>query len=210
MSPGYIKKGRKPTPKQARAIKELTENVGISVGEAKRRAGYSASEVAQPQRLTNSQAYNELLEQQGMTREMLAKGHQRNVQATTIKERIFTDLVTEELIPIPKESTEYKKDGRENQFREITVHTPISDKEIKAFFEKIPDAKLLRIERGYHHKTAVYLIPNYAAQSKFYELGYKVKGLMAPEKHEVEFTDAADDQKKLVDDLINKNDSTKA
>ena len=50
-----------PTNKQRAVIKELSEDVGMPMGTAMRKAGYSLSTSKSPQRLTKTKGWNELL-----------------------------------------------------------------------------------------------------------------------------------------------------
>lgn len=51
------------TLKQKKAVKELVEKVGISTGEAMLNAGYSPATAKNPQKLTESKAWAELMDQ---------------------------------------------------------------------------------------------------------------------------------------------------
>jgi hypothetical protein len=55
------------TPKQKRAIKLLFDNVGMSVGEAMRQAGYAENSCVNPQILTESDAFKKAFEDAGVT-----------------------------------------------------------------------------------------------------------------------------------------------
>lgn len=54
---------RKPTRKQKRAVKLLSDNVGMSVGEAMRQAGYSELTAENPDHLTKAKGFAELVEE---------------------------------------------------------------------------------------------------------------------------------------------------
>lgn len=62
------------TLKQKAVLSELSENVGMPIGEAMRKSGYSESTSETPQRLTESKGWKELLEEK-LPDSLLAKKH---------------------------------------------------------------------------------------------------------------------------------------
>lgn len=201
------KYNRKPTRRQALATKILSEDVRISVSEAKRRAGYSESEALKPQRLTRSKAYSQVLDEAGLTVDFLAKEHRRALDAVEIRERDFVDRSHTELVEIDDDHPKWDSAGPKKQFKEETVYDPFTDKEIRSFFKNIPGAKLLIIEQNHRRRTAVYTMPSYNVRSKYHELSYKNKGLLAPEKHEHFISDELpDDEAEFIKSIGLTND----
>lgn len=88
------------TNKQKLAIKELVENVGISTGQAMLNAGYSVATAKNPQKLTESKAWPDLVEEYLPDDEVL-KAHQRGLNATKIQtshtepDRVVEDIPTQ-------------------------------------------------------------------------------------------------------------------
>lgn len=83
------KKNKKPTIKQAGAIKELVEKGGkISIGKAMRNAGYSSKTAKNPKKLTDSKAWDELMEEYLPDRE-LAKVHHGLLKSMRIEHMVF-------------------------------------------------------------------------------------------------------------------------
>lgn len=61
-----------PTVKQRKALDKMVENGGV-VSAAMRDVGYSAETAKTPQKLTESKGFKELLEEMGLTDELLTK-----------------------------------------------------------------------------------------------------------------------------------------
>jgi hypothetical protein len=76
-----MRPNRKPTVKQQKALANLVENGG-NVSKAMRDAGYSAAMVKNPQKLTQSQAFQYLMEQSGITDEKLTTVLKEGLDAT--------------------------------------------------------------------------------------------------------------------------------
>lgn len=198
------KKSKKnATIKQAKAIKLLIEKQGMSVQAAMRAAGYAEGSIKNPSNLTRTKAYRDILNDAGVTDSFLAKRHREASNAVDIKERQFIDRIEHNLVKIDPESEKFDKSGPPMQYREEMVHIPVSDKEIKAFFKRLPDFKLMRIEQGYRQKTAVYLAPQYQVRTKMQELSYKVKEHFGAEKHEIVLPEATEDEKEIIKNLLN-------
>lgn len=70
-----------PTLKQKKVVKELSDNVGMPIGEAMRRSGYSKTTSETPQRLTDSKGWEELMESYLPDKD-LAKVHKEGLKAT--------------------------------------------------------------------------------------------------------------------------------
>ena len=89
---------RKPTIKQAGAIKELVEKGGkISVGKAMRKAGYSPQTAKNPKKLTDSKAWDRLMEEYLPDRE-LAKVHYGLLKSMRIEHMVFPTNIKDEEI----------------------------------------------------------------------------------------------------------------
>jgi hypothetical protein len=89
------------TRKQKAAIAILSENIGIPVGEAMRRAGYSEVTANTPARLTESEAFKSIAEQ--IPDDRLVEVHIEGLKATSAR---FTP--EGELIKVPDYATRHK------------------------------------------------------------------------------------------------------
>lgn len=69
-----------PTLKQEKAIRIVLDNNGMSVGEAMRQAGYPATTASNPQQLTRSKAWEELMEEH-LPDKLLAEKHRELLMA---------------------------------------------------------------------------------------------------------------------------------
>jgi hypothetical protein len=62
LKPNSERNGKMPTLKQETAIRKVSENIGKPIGEIMRESGYSESTSKTPQRLTESKAWTQLME----------------------------------------------------------------------------------------------------------------------------------------------------
>lgn len=196
---------RKPTFKQAKAIKELVTNGGISTAEAMRRAGYSPNTALDPTKLTKSKAYKDMLDDAGLTDEMLANSHRELIQASELRDFKFRHKQSKKLVEIDSSDPKWDSKGRDRQFKEIIepIHTP--RKTINAMISKIPGAKLVHVEADEYNTTAYYTVPNHNARKSGQELAYKVKGHMAPERQEHIFLPMTPEEETQYNSIFNKN-----
>lgn len=176
-------KKRRASLKQAKAINVLLEKGG-SVGNAMRIAGYSEATIKNPDHLTKSKAYKDILNEAGLTDEVLSKKHISLLNSSRLEKESF--LAT-------------KKNRR-------WIH--YSDDQIKLAIEGTTErptgCKLSYIKLFPHEKVAVFRIPDNAAQSKALEMGYKVKDHFASEKVDVVITDEMSDEERAKLDEIRK------
>ena len=81
-----------PTQKQAKAIKNVVENGG-NVSKAMRDAGYSPETAKTPKKLTDSKAWEQLMEK-NLPDKTLAKVHKQLLSSTSIEHMVFPTTTT--------------------------------------------------------------------------------------------------------------------
>lgn len=86
-----------PTPKQKKVVEKLLENRGMSVGQAMREAGYSEGSIKNPQQLTRTKTWHDLMEQYLPDRK-LAQAHKKLLDAKQIDHMVFPLATPEESI----------------------------------------------------------------------------------------------------------------
>lgn len=149
MNKKKIKPKLKPTPRQKKVIKALSANGG-SLADAMRSAGYAESYARNPQKMTASETWQELLE------------------------RVLPDSkLTEKLDELLESST----------VDTFYVDKKLEDPQIHAIARKAR-VKIFLIQRdGRSPQTRVYISkPDSATQRAALDMGFKVKGLYAAER----------------------------
>lgn len=142
----------------------MVENGGLDkpLGQTMLEAGYSQAMASNPQKLTESKGFRELLETHGLDDESLAKKHKQLLESRELKQMMFdpqiTDYEIEEII-ISAGCTFLKT---------VLVEVEYTTKkgEVKTF-EK---------------KCCFYSAPDALAQDRALDKAYKLKGSYAPEK----------------------------
>lgn len=86
----------KPTQKQAKAIQNVVDNGG-NVSKAMLDAGYSPATAKTPQKLTNSKAWEVLMEK-NLPDKVLAKVHKQLLKSTNIEHMVFPLNISDEEI----------------------------------------------------------------------------------------------------------------
>ena len=141
---------RKPTRKQKRAVKILSENVGMSVGTAMRQAGYSEGTALNPDHLTDSKGFTELMEEY-LPDDKLAQVHAEGLSAVKVFRDKFGDRYEDPDYYVRHNylETAYKIKGRmnpksEEDTRPITVNLIMYDqnknspRKIEAIQQNLP------------------------------------------------------------------------
>lgn len=173
------KRKNKPLSIRARKALKLMVANGITQAEAMRQAGYSESIAKVPSKVTGSKAFIEALEKVGLTDSYLAKGYKEFTKAGELREHIFYNKMTKEIVDLDEDHPKYKK-GAVNK-EEIIHSVPVSDKKIKETIEKMPGAELIDIQVHHDKKVAFYTRPDFAARKTGFELSSKVKGYLQPD-----------------------------
>lgn len=192
-------KGNKASPLQARAIKTLVEKGG-SVSAAMRGAGYSPETAKTPKKLTETKAFKSVFEKAGLTEDFLANGTREMATAYTVHEREFKHRLGHDIVKIEPDSPEYKE-GDAN-LKEMPFKTPWTDREINKAISRIRGASVLFIEDRADHRLCVYEVPDFTARRPAIDMGHKLLGSYAAEKHEHEVKHQMSDEERHRFDLI--------
>lgn len=83
------------TMKQKKVMKVLSDNIGMPIGQAMRKVGYSKITSKTPQRLTNSKGWEELMEQHLPDKLLAAKHKELLMVPKKVRTFIKGDLSTE-------------------------------------------------------------------------------------------------------------------
>lgn len=194
------KKPKKPTLRQAIAIKEIVASRGKTpVQRAMREAGYDETTIKNPKNLTDSIAYKDVLAAAGLTDDFLAKGTRELAEASTLKEYTFPHTSGHLLVP---ESTKGLEEGEEPKMKEERTLTPISDKEIKKIIGKVKGAVLVHIIEHNDRKIAYFTVPEHQGRRAGLDMGHKARGLYAAEKTEFILPKMSEQEKEEVEKLF--------
>ncbi len=120
----------------------------------------------------------------GLTDEALALGHRQLAKAARLTSDFFPHTREKELIEIDEDNPDWNEEGREKQFKTETTFVPIPDDVIKKIIQKIPGACFVHILNEDNGKRVYYTVPEHQARKAAFEMGYKVKGHFAAEKHD--------------------------
>jgi len=150
------------TIKQKTAIKKMVENGG-NMGKAMKEAGYSDAMAKNPQKLTESAGFQELMNQAGLSDQELLSKHSELLNSAVINSVTFSTFKN------PKKGKKYKA---------------LTDEEIKKIIENAPGCKLIRVLRTPTEAIAYYYSPDARSRKAALDMGYKLKGNYAPEKKE--------------------------
>ncbi len=85
---GEEQEGRKPTERQQRAVQVFVENGGKSVSAAMREAGYSDASAKNPDKLTKSKAWKDLLDK-ALPDNKLLQVHKKLLNAQRLDHMVF-------------------------------------------------------------------------------------------------------------------------
>lgn len=161
------KKTRKltPTPKIKAAAKYLLENLGSTPSEAMRAVGYKDSMSKNPQYLTRSKGFVKILEDAGVTDQLLARKHAQLINSSRLDRETFEAIkVKRKWIQMSDEAIKETIEG--------TKENPTGNR--ITFIKKYPKFKI-----------ALFRIPDNVVQAKMMEMGYKLKSHFAPDKMDV-------------------------
>src|SRR3990167_8999915 len=183
------------TERQKRAIKKLVENGG-NVSRAMREAEYSPETAKNPQKLTRSKGYAEILKRAGVTDEMISKKQKMLLEAA--------HTMTQEFPAARVEKTVGK--GNKEETTSELVH--VSDKEIRRIIQSVPGHKILYNQTGTDKKNAHCQVPAAAVQTKQVELVLKVKGHFAPEQHDIITHEMTPEEIAVYEKIMGKNKKT--
>ena len=181
------KKKRQPTVMRRTAIKFWLANGGKK-SVAMRAAGFAESMARNPQKVFKPEVYAQILSRNGLDDETLSQIHSRLAHASILRERDFHSSLV------------YSKSK--------TMIEEVPDEVIQRIIESSPGCELISIIKYKEKKVAYYRSPEHVAQKQSIELAYKSKGLMAPEKHEVEVShEPTAAEKEIIKEIFNSNKS---
>lgn len=174
-------------------------------------AGYSENTAVNPQKVFKKQAFTEILDKAGLTDDFLAQGHRELAQASEIRTLEFAHRRVPVISDVdPEAEPEDGEDpGAVAAKRLDTRLEPWSDEKIIAIIKRQRGAEFLYIADYYDKRVAYYTAPLYLSRSKAYDLGYKVRGHFAAERHEHEVKhELSGEEKANLDSLFNKKHET--
>lgn len=167
---------RRPTPKQIKTAKLLSENIGNDkpkpVGEILLEAGYSKETSETPNRIVDSPAIQSLLEE-FLPDNSLVEVHKRLLQTRKLEHMVFPlehQDPSELGMPYP-----IVPELREAQLQEHRIIDNLSDEDIIDMLAEV-NCKVKRIVHGDTARHVYFWAHDAKAQSGALELGYKLKG----------------------------------
>lgn len=168
---------RKPSLKQLKAIDNVVENGG-NVSKAMIDAGYSPATAKTPQKLTESKAWKDLMEEY-LSDEVLAEKHTELLNSTKIEHLIFS------LGPRDEEERErYIAKDIQEALEKNKPYVPIEYVSDQDIIDMLADVNC-KVRRIVHRETArdvYYWVADNKARKDALDMAYKLKGNYAPEK----------------------------
>ncbi|MFA6171982.1 MAG: hypothetical protein WCW77_00570 [Patescibacteria group bacterium] len=146
------------TIKQKKVFQKMVENGG-SIRKAAKEVGYSDAMANNPQKITESTGFKELMNEAGLSHENLLKTHKELLSSASLNWVTFS-----------------KPKGK--------GYKPLKDEEIKIIVESAPGCKLIRIIRTLGEATAYYHSPDTRSRKEALNMAYKLNGDYAAEKKE--------------------------
>lgn len=166
------------TTKQKKVAKIILENVGKPVSTAMLEAGYSPSMAKNPQVLTNTKAWAQLMAEY-LPDHSIAERHKELLNSTTLDHQVFALGPKDEkdkLSYIEADKAKAIKDGKE--YREIEY---VTDEDIRQMFEDI-NCKVRRIVHRETARDVYFWVADNRSRKDAIDMAYKLKGNYAPEK----------------------------
>jgi len=168
----------KATIKQKRAAKFTVENGG-NVSKAMKQAGYSDAMAHNPQKLTESKAWPQLMEE-FLSEESLAKAHKELMHAKRLDHMVFP-LGPEsraEALDLSKMQPEIKTMLDAEQAMQMT---PLTDDDIKDLLASV-NCTVRKIVHGQTGRHVYFWSMDARARKDALDMAYKLRGSYAPEK----------------------------
>lgn len=167
----------KPTLRQKKALDNLVGNGG-NISQAMRDAGYSEATINTPQKLTDSQAWAELMKEY-LPDDSIAEKHRELLHATTLDHQVFAlgpKNEEDKLKYIERDRAEADKAGKE--YREIDY---VTDEDIIEMLAEI-NCKVRRIVHRETARDVYFWTADNRPRKDAIDMAYKLKGSYAPEK----------------------------
>lgn len=165
-----------PTQKQIRAAKKVSENIRTktpkTMGEILLEAGYAESTSQNPDQVTESKGFNELMEELLPDQDVL-EAHQQLLQSTRIEHMVFP-LYKDPEADIPEEG-DLTKEQEEKLKHAASAGETLSDKDIETMLAEV-NCKVRKIVHGETARHVYFWSPDATARKNAIELAYKIKG----------------------------------
>lgn len=171
------------TIKQKLAVKKILENNG-NVSKSMKDAGYARGTAKNPQQLTRSKGWLELMEKE-LPDDLLAKTHKELLNATHLDHMVFPlgcRLNSEKAQFLEDEVKKAKKEGR--KIEDIDI---LSDQDIIADLASV-NCTVRRIVHGEQARHVYFWAQDSRAKQAGLDMGYKLKGHYAAEKKKITIT----------------------
>jgi len=175
-----------PTTKQIETAKYLLANPGSTMKEAMLASGYSEGMAKNPQDLTNSPSWQELMGDH-LSLDKLARKHERLLNAHKLEHMVFPPEATRAVDP---EEEEEEEEFNEDDFTEAQEKRREKQKNAP---ETLKDADIIemlaevgctvrKIVHGEMARHVYFWSPDNQTQQKVLDMAYKLTGSYAPEK----------------------------
>lgn len=170
------------TLKQKKAIANVVENGG-NVSRAMMDAGYTPATANTPQKLTESKAWKEIMEE-SLPDNFLAEKHVELLNSSRIDHMVFP-LGPKDEDDINFSGAKVKKEGEDKPETEMPEEykerTTLTDKEIIEMLAEV-NCKVRRIVHGETARHVYFWAADNMARDKALDKAYKLKGSYAAEK----------------------------
>lgn len=164
------------TPKQIKAAKKMSENVGKDkpepMGKVLREAGYAQSTSENPDHVTKSKGFTELMEEYLPDDDVL-DAHQQLLKSTRIEHMVFP-LYRNPEADIPEEG-DLTEEQEEKLKHAASAGESLSDKDIEDMLAEV-NCKVRKIVHGETARHVYFWSPDANARKNAIELAYKIKG----------------------------------
>lgn len=166
------------TTKQKKVAKILLENKGKPVSIAMLEAGYPPATAKNPQQLTNSQGWQELMAEY-LPDDEIAEKHKGLLRATRLDHQVFAlgpKNEEDKKAYIEADKLKAAKDGKE--YREVEY---VTDEDIREMLEEI-NCKVRRIVHRETARDVYFWVADNKPRKDAIDMAYKLKGQYAPDR----------------------------
>jgi len=144
-----------------RVIKKMVENGGKSVSKAMLEVGYKPTYAKNPQKLTESKGFKELIDE-FLPDSLITQRHNELANACELSRYEFL----------------HTKSNRK-QISELT------NNDIREIIESVPGCKLIYVKRDDYSSVAYFSQPDHHSRKDAIDMAYKLKGSYSPDKLEI-------------------------
>lgn len=182
-----------------KAIKNFQKNPKGGMRQAMLKAGFSQNYADNPKQLTSTKTYQKFLENAGITDQILAEKQAALINAAHITSQRFPAVMKSVVVTHNEAGKKLRKPT------ETTEWSHVSDARIKELIESVPAHVLLYIQKSVDEKIAYFRVPDTVVQTKHIEMGLKIKGHFAPEKHEITLPKPTEEEEQMLDNILGNN-----